>query len=93
VLNDNDLSTTEAAALRHVNKSSITRAIAAGKINASKNEFGDWRIPRSELARYHRRHEVRQPVAQTIEQRFARVQRMLSIAMQDLAQLEAEIRS
>jgi hypothetical protein len=31
-----------------VSKPSITRAIKAGKINADKNEFGDWRIRRSE---------------------------------------------
>jgi excisionase family DNA binding protein len=89
MLNNNDLSTAEAASIVGVDKASIARAIKAGKISADKNEFGDYRIRRSELARYRPRHAARQQRPVNIEQRFARVRSMLSAAMDELSQLEA----
>jgi hypothetical protein len=47
----------KAAAQANVHKSSIIRAIRSGRIRASRNEFGDWRIAPEELNRYLNRHE------------------------------------
>jgi hypothetical protein len=58
----NTLSTQGAAAKVGVAKSSICRAIHAGKILAEKNEFGDWRIHPNELMRYRQRNGKRREV-------------------------------
>jgi hypothetical protein len=51
----NIMSAAEAAAKAKVDKSSIVRAIQAGKINANRNEFGDYEITPEELNKYRRR--------------------------------------
>jgi IS30 family transposase len=57
------MSAAEAAAKINVDKSTIARAIRAGKINASRNEFGDYEITPEELSKYRRRspQQQRQP--------------------------------
>jgi hypothetical protein len=44
----------------HVDKSAIVRAIQVGKINATRNEFGDYEITPEALSKYRRRHLPRQ---------------------------------
>jgi hypothetical protein len=77
----NELSTAEAAKSVGVDKCSITRAIQAGKINASKNEYGDYRILRSELARYRPRRDTRQ---QPKTEEAAQAPKVVSINMDEL---------
>jgi hypothetical protein len=84
----NTMSAAQAAAKVDVDKSSIIRAIHAGKIDASKNEFGDWRIPPEQLGRYRRRNGPPQPPIE-IEQRLARVSQLLSEALDELAAIKA----
>jgi excisionase family DNA binding protein len=86
---DQTMSVTEAAALTGVSKSAIVRAIHAGKIDADRNSFGDWRIRSDGLKRYRRRNA---PVSEvnSIEQRLSHVEELLRQALDELAQIEAD---
>jgi hypothetical protein len=71
-----------AAAATGLNKSSVLRAIKAGRISATKSEVGEWQIQPAEL------HRVYPPVAETTEP----AQPEQSGATVRVAGLEAEIR-
>jgi hypothetical protein len=47
------LSLQEAADLAHVNKSTLFRAVRAGKVSASRDEHGQWRLDPAELSRVY----------------------------------------
>jgi hypothetical protein len=47
------LSLQEAADLAGINKSTLFRAIKAGKVSASRDEHGQWRLDPAELARVY----------------------------------------
>lgn len=71
-----------AAAATGLNKSSVLRAIKAGRISATKSEVGEWQIQPAEL------HRVYPPVAE----QPAQAQPKQHSAMAQVAGLEAEIR-
>jgi hypothetical protein len=80
------MTATQAAAKAGVAKSSITRAIKAGKIRAERNEFGDYEIVPEELSNYRRRNQ-RQP--QQSSEIVADIWGLLGELVDKLAALEA----
>ena len=84
------LTADEAATQVGVDKSTIARAIRAGRINANKNQFGAYEISPEELMKFRRRYSKPSEQQLSKDERFARIWKCLGAMMDEIAALEKD---
>jgi hypothetical protein len=89
-MSDATMSAAQAAAKANVDKSTIARAIQAGKIKASRNDFGDYEITPEALSKYRRRYPQRQQ--QQPKEIVADIWSLLGEVVDKLTALEATMK-